>query len=147
MGETAPPKRTFAEKLDRLFRTVHPAGRGAYSYNEVAAGIRERGAASISPQYLWLLRRGERDNPTIQHLEAIADFFGVPAAYFLDDEKAAKVDQELAAVVALRDSSVRQVALRAAGLSPQSLDAIQEMIDQVRRLEGLAQPSPDDPPR
>lgn len=137
MEESTPPKRTFAEKLDRLFRTVHPAGRGPYSYNDVAAGIRARGPVSISPQYLWLLRRGERDNPTIQHLEAIADFFGVPAAYFLDDAKAAVVDQELETVIALRDSSVRQVALRAAGLSPRSLDAIQEMIEQVRRLEGL----------
>lgn len=34
---------TLAEKLNRLFGTVHPPGRGEYSYEEVAAAIRERG--------------------------------------------------------------------------------------------------------
>jgi len=144
VSEPTAARRTFAEKLDHLFRTIHPAGRGPYSYNEVAGAIRERGSATISPQYLWLLRRGERDNPTIQHVEAIADFFGVPAAYFLDDERSARIDEELAALAAFRDASVRQVALRAAGLSTQSLGVIQDVIDQVRRLEGLSQPGPPD---
>jgi ESX-1-secreted protein regulator len=140
MADPTPMKRTFAEKLDHLFRTVHPAGRGPYSYNEAAAGIRERGV-SISSQYLWLLRKGERDNPTLQHLEAIADFFGVPAAYFLDDEMAEKVDRDLELFTALKDGSVRVIALEARGLSAGSQETVLNVIKQVRMLESRANDS------
>ncbi len=37
----------------------------------------------------------------------------------------------------MRDASVRNVALRAAGLSGESLAAVQVVIDHARRLEGL----------
>ena len=69
--------------------------------------------------------------------EALADFFGVPPSYFFDEDAAHVVDAELELLVALRDGAVRDVALSAAGLSQQSLAAIQAMIDQARRLEGL----------
>ena len=132
---------TLAEKLDRLFSTVHPPGRGEYSYEEVAATIRERGVM-ISHTYIWQLRKGARDNPTKRHLEALAEFFGVNAAYFLDDEAARRIDEQLELLAALRDNAVRAVALRAAGLSGPSLEAIHGMIEHARRIEGL----PDDPP-
>jgi hypothetical protein len=61
----------------------------------------------------------------------------VPVNYFFNDEVATRVDAELDLVVALRDSPIRQIALRSAGLSPESLAAIAEMIEHVRRLEGL----------
>lgn len=141
-AETAP--RTLAEKVDRLFRVVHPAGRDEYSYQDVAAAIREGGGPTISATYVWQLRKGIRDNPTKKHLEALADFFGVSPAYFFDDEAAARIDAELSLLAALRDSSVRNVALRARGLSAQSLDAITEMIERVRQLEGLPEGSDRD---
>ena len=138
--------RTLAEKVDRLFQQVHPRGRGEYSYEEVAEGIRQRGGPTISATYLWLLRKGQRDNPTKKHLEALADFFGVPPAYFFDDAAAARVDAQLELLVALRDAPVRQIALRAHGLSPESLLAIAQMIEHVRQLEGLpAGPAADGP--
>lgn len=132
---------TLAEKLDRLFGTVHPPGRGEYTYEEVAAAIRDRGVM-ISHTYVWQLRKGTRDNPTKRHLEALAEFFGVNAAYFLDDEAARRIDEQLELLAALRDNAVRTMALRAAGLSGPSLEAIHGMIEHARRIEGL----PDDPP-
>ncbi len=132
---------TLAEKLDRLFGTVHPPGRGEYSYEEFAAAIRDRGVM-ISHTYIWQLRKGARDNPTKRHLEALAEFFGVNAAYFLDDEAARRIDEQLELLAALRDNAVRTMALRAAGLSGPSLEAIHGMIEHARRIEGL----PDDPP-
>jgi transcriptional regulator with XRE-family HTH domain len=132
---------TLAEKLDRLFGTVHPPGRSEYSYEEVAAAIRDRGVM-ISHTYIWQLRKGTRDNPTKRHLEALAEFFGVNAAYFLDDDAARRIDEQLELLAALRDSAVRTMALRAAGLSGPSLEAIHGMIEHARRIEGL----PDDPP-
>jgi transcriptional regulator with XRE-family HTH domain len=129
-------------RLNRLFETVHPPGRGPYSNEEVARAIRAQGG-DISRAYLSYLRNGDRDNPTLQHLEALARFFGVPAAYFFDDGVAAETDAQLEVVVALRDAGVRTVALRVAGLSPQGLHAVSAMIEQVRTLEGLPRDSPD----
>jgi transcriptional regulator with XRE-family HTH domain len=147
MADTEHPGRwTLAQKLDSLFRTVHPAARGEYSFEEVARAIQARGGPTISATYLWQLRKGLRDNPTKKHLEALADFFGVSPAYFFDDEVTARIDAELALLATLRDASVRQLALRAAGLSPESLRTIAEMIERVRQLEGLPDPERGRPP-
>src|ERR671939_1124438 len=111
---------TLAEKLERLFKTVRPRDGGEFTFEEVAEGIRRRGGPTISATYVWQLRKGLRDNPTKKHLEALADFFGVSPAYFFDDEAAARIDAELELLAALREAPVRQVALRASGLSAQS---------------------------
>ena len=129
--------RTLADKLDQLFRAVHPSGHGEYSYEDVARTIREAGGPTISATYIWQLRKGLRDNPTKQHLEALSGFFGVAPAYFLDDDLAERVDAELKLLAALRDSEVRDIATRAFGLSADSLRAIAGMVENARRLEGL----------
>jgi transcriptional regulator with XRE-family HTH domain len=132
---------TLAAKVDHLFSTVRPRTGNEYSFEEVAEAIRAKGGPTISATYLWQLRKGLRDNPTKRHLEALAGFFGVPAAYFFDDAEAERINAELALLSVLRDAPVRQIALRANGLSPKSLEAIAEMVDRVRELEGL--PDPD----
>lgn len=66
---------------DRLFETARPFGRGPYSNEEVTRAIRAEGG-DISRAYLSYLRNGVRDFPTLQHLMALARFFGVPLAYF-----------------------------------------------------------------
>lgn len=150
MSEARPPSsRSLAERLEHLFRTVHPRGRGEYSSEEVANAIAAQGGPTISATYIWMLRKGTRDNPTKKHIEALSEFFGVPPAYFFDDESAARIEAELATVAALRDAAVHRVALRAAGLSNESLAALAEMIDRVRTLEGLPRgddPQPEDGP-
>ncbi len=127
-------ERSLAEKLDELFSTVHPIGK-EYSYNDVARGVEELGAPKVSATYIWQLRTGKRDNPTRRHIEALAAFFGVPPAYFFDDQVAAQVRSQLQLLATLRDRGVRQVATRAAGLSPRALRAVDEMIKQVRQLD------------
>jgi transcriptional regulator with XRE-family HTH domain len=136
-GQTRQPAPSLAEKLDRLFRAARPAGRGEYSYQEIADAIRAEGGPTISATYLWQLRKGLRDNPTKNHLSALARFFGVSPAYFFDDDAAEVVEAQLSLLAAMRDASVRTVALRAAGLSVESLAAVQAVIDHARRLEGL----------
>lgn len=130
---------TLADKLDHLFRTVHPADRGEYSHQEVADGVQRLGGPTISASYVWQLRRGDRDNPTMRHLEALAAFFGVPPAYFFDEneETAKTIRSELELLAALRDAGVRRIALRAVGLPPKSLVSVEQMIDLVRGLSGL----------
>src|SRR6187399_1329554 len=127
-------ERTLAAKVDHLFRTVRPRSDKEYSFEEVAEAIRGGGGPTISATYLWQLRKGVRDNPTRRHLEALARFFGVPPAYFFDESTAAQVEAELELVAALRDSSVRQIALRASGLSPKTLNAITQMVERAREI-------------
>jgi transcriptional regulator with XRE-family HTH domain len=127
---------SLADRLDHLFATVHPAGRGPYSNEEVAAAIREQGG-EISGTYIWQLRKGKKDNPTKKHLEALAGFFGVPVVYFFEAAAARQVGAELETLKLLQDVKARRIGLRAVGLSERSMDTVAEMLDRVRELEGL----------
>ncbi|MFD5751134.1 helix-turn-helix domain-containing protein [Streptomyces sp. NPDC127033] len=135
--------KSLAGKLNHLFAHMKPAGRGPYTAEEVARSITAAGI-SISGSYIWLLRKGQRDNPTLRHLEGLAKFFGVPPAYFFDDRVTETVDTELSLLIALRDMEVQRIALRTAGLSTKSLRSIGEVIERVRELEGLPS-EPGDP--
>ncbi|WP_045745594.1 helix-turn-helix domain-containing protein [Actinoplanes rectilineatus] len=123
---------SIAEKLDRLFRA---AGRPEPSYMTVADGIRDGQGVPISHTYIWQLRTGRRDNPTLQHLTALAAYFGVPVAYFLDDEQARRIDTQLGLLSRLRDAGVAEIALRAADVSPRGREMISEAIRQVWESE------------
>jgi len=138
MSDSPPePRRSLADKIDRLFHTIHPKGRGPYSYKEVEAGIRDRGGPPMSSSYIWQLRTGKRDNPTMRHLEALADFFRVSPSYFFDEEASERIDAELSMLSTMRDNQVRTVAMRANGLSPETLETIKGLIERARDLEGL----------
>ena len=128
MGSGAVP--TLAEKLDALFGAVHPRGR-EYTHEEVARGAEAIGGPTISATYVWQLRKGMRDNPTKHHLEALAGFFGVPPAYFFDDEASDNIAAELEMLAALRDEDVRNVAMRAASLTPEARAALAQLIEQL----------------
>ncbi|MFE0087709.1 helix-turn-helix domain-containing protein [Streptomyces sp. NPDC058991] len=136
-GEVSEEGRFLAEKIDRLFKVIHPEGRGPYSLREVANGIAEKGGPAMSASFLHHLRTGQRDNPGIKYLKAIADFFGVPPAYFFDNEEGRRADAELSLLESMRDNQVRSVALRASGLSPETLSTIQAFIERAREMEGL----------
>lgn len=127
----------LAEKLNHLFRMARAPEGGEYTMDEVANAIRARGGPPISAAYLSLLRRGKRDNPTREHIAALADFFGVAVTYFFDEPAAARFDAELDLLVSLRDPLVRRIAVQACGLSPESLSAIAAIVEQARRLERL----------
>lgn len=138
MTDPSSVPKTLADKLDYLFRTVHPRGRGEYSYREVAQAINDAGTTTISASYLWQLRRGEKDNPTIKHIEALARFFGVPPSYFLDDDATEEITAQLELLVAMRDSDVREIALRVNDLSEAALKMIKGVVESTRQLEGLS---------
>jgi transcriptional regulator with XRE-family HTH domain len=128
----------IAQRLDHLFERVHPPGRGPYSLREVVDAINEdAGAKLISAAYLSQLRTGQRTEPSHSRLAAIAKFFGVDIRYFSENETARATDEQLELLAAMRDSGVRAVAIRAAGLSDTALEAVKALIDNARRLEGL----------
>ena len=132
----AQDERSFAAKLNRLFADVPKPGQGEYSPEDVARGIVARGG-NISPAYIYMLRKGQRDNPTKKHLEALADFFHVPVAYFFDEGLDRSWDKQLALAAAVKDDAVRLVAQRAAGLSPAALDAVLRIVEVARAIERL----------
>lgn len=134
----ARPPRSLTDRLSHLFRTVRPAPHREYSNEEVATAITRDQGMPISASYVWYLRTGQRDNPTYRHVQALATFFGVPAAYFFEDDTSQRVDAELDLRRAMADAGVRTIALRAEGLSPESIGAIADVIERVRHLEGLS---------
>ena len=152
------PSSHLAQRLNHLFATVHPLGRGPYSNEEVASAIRAEGG-DISKQYIAYLRKGERENPRLHHLEALARFFGVHAAYFFDEETADRTDPQLDRLRILRDAGmtedalraldtagVNRIALRAVGSSSLALNFAEEVIDRLREMEGLPrqqEPTPE----
>jgi transcriptional regulator with XRE-family HTH domain len=129
--------RSLAEKVDYLFRTVHPKGRKPFSHPEVAA------ATGLSTGVLSALRSGKNTNPTKETLERLARFFGVSVAYFFDDQTADQITAQLALAAAMRDAGIAHAATRLIGLSEGSLDAITSLAEQLRKLEGLTEPETD----
>jgi len=129
----------LARKIDFLFRAVHPAGRGPYTHQEAAAAIEDLTGEKVSHNTLWKLRTGKHDNPTKRVLEALAAFFGVPPAYFFDDEVFKTVEEQVELLVLLRDDAVRGAHLRNfLELSPEAQKMVGELIESTARLERRA---------
>jgi hypothetical protein len=57
--------------------------------------------------------------------------------YFFDDAEAARDSIPPELITALKDGEVREMAMRAAGLSNRSLQAIRDMIESARAVEGM----------
>lgn len=77
--------KTFAARLNRLFDTVYPPGRGPHTSAEVIAALKSEGVTMSAP-YLSQLRSGNRTNPSAATMAALANFFRIKPAYFTDDE-------------------------------------------------------------
>jgi transcriptional regulator with XRE-family HTH domain len=127
---------TFAARLNRLFDTVYPPGRGAHTSAEVIAALKSEGITMSAP-YLSQLRSGNRTNPSSATMAALANFFRIKPAYFTDDEYYEKLDKELSWLAAVRDAGVRRIAVRAVGLSAQAQQDIVERVNELRRAEHL----------
>ncbi|MGI5213848.1 helix-turn-helix domain-containing protein [Plantactinospora sp. CA-290183] len=132
----------IARRLDRLFSTVTDVDGRLYSLQAVSTALRERYGIDRSPQYIQMLRTGIRDNPTINVLHALADFFGVPVSYLLSgDDEVRSIDEQLELLVQLRRHGVTRIAMRAAALSEAGQRFILQAINTARLAEGL--PTPD----
>ncbi|GGW82104.1 hypothetical protein GCM10010503_69240 [Streptomyces lucensis JCM 4490] len=136
----------LAERLNHLFATVRRDDGLEHSNEQVAAAI-ARAGVTISQSYIWQLRKGKKGNPTIKHLQALADFFGVPVSYFLDDDVACRVNGQLEAIraeqarlaEALGRGEVRVMAMRAGELSPERRKQVMDLLDVIYRLEQAEQ--------
>lgn len=126
----------FAERLNKLFETVHPPGRKPHTNAEVAGTLSADGHR-ISKPYLSQLRNGHRTNPSQDTINALARFFKVKPDYFYDDVYAARIDHDLELLSQLRGHGLRRLSSRAFDLSVESQELLSTMAEKLRRGEGL----------
>ncbi|GAA2778806.1 helix-turn-helix domain-containing protein [Crossiella cryophila] len=113
------PSRTFAEKLDTLFRLVHPAGKPEFSPDAIASSIRKRGADlgdeswTMSRNTIADLRNGNIPNPKLRYVLMLAGAFEADPAYFFDEDLARRVDSQLDLHRVMAELKIEVVALRA----------------------------------
>jgi hypothetical protein len=70
--EGTPVLRTLADKVNWLIDRAHPAGRGPFSNNEVAALIKDVTGEEVSYTTIWKLRNSQAQNPQKRLIEALA---------------------------------------------------------------------------
>ncbi|BBX82591.1 helix-turn-helix domain-containing protein [Mycolicibacterium aubagnense] len=109
---------TFAERLNRLFATVYPPGRGPYRNFEVTEALARRGYRLSAP-YLSQLRSGIRACPSPRTADMLAEFFGVGVDYFDPTTGYARaLDAELDWLHLTHDESVRDLTSALLTLTP-----------------------------
>jgi transcriptional regulator with XRE-family HTH domain len=130
--EGTPALRTLADKVNWLIDRAHPAGRGPFSNNEVAALIKDVTGEEVSYTTIWKLRNGQAQNPQKRLIEALARTFGVPPAFFFDDYdpgQAGLLHEQVELLALVRDADISSAQLRAIlELSPQARQAITDLV-------------------
>lgn len=138
----------LAAKINRLFEVVHPTDRGAYKPHEVVTWLEETSGPdrpTISLNHLLALKRGQRTNPTLNALRAIARFFQVEVAYLVsDDEQSRKVDEQLAQLALFRDRLVEGIATRAASMDRPRRKWVLEMLEAMPDPPSATEPRRSD---
>ncbi|MFD9575802.1 hypothetical protein ACFWBI_39065 [Streptomyces sp. NPDC059982] len=125
-GGKTPAYRELADRINRA------AGRGVISRDTI------RNLHQASTQ------KGQSPNPTVETLDWLGLAFGIRcgATYFLDDGRAAAVDEQLLALdklagvhAAVGNAGVVGLAQRASGLSDNSLHMLVALADRLSALE------------
>jgi transcriptional regulator with XRE-family HTH domain len=124
---------TLAEKLDLLFKAfLRPDGR-EFSYRQVEEGTNK----AVTGAYVWKIRVGRAENPGYRTLQALARFFEVPVSYFFEEEVTEEDAKNLRLAVELRRDEVADLALRTSELDAQGRRAVSDMVEYVRKAQGL----------
>jgi len=72
-------KERFVQQLNQAFETIRKDDGSHYTPDDI-----QTITGGITASYIWRLRKGRIDNPTINVLGLLADFFGVSPSYFID---------------------------------------------------------------
>ena len=134
--KSTPALRTLADKVNWLIDRAHPAGRGSYSNNEIAALVKDATGEDVSYTTIWKLRNGQAQNPQKRLIEALAKTFGVPPAFFFDDyhEQAGMLKEQVELLALVRDARISSAQLRAIlELSPEARQAIVSLVEATAR--------------
>ncbi|MEU3904161.1 XRE family transcriptional regulator [Streptomyces goshikiensis] len=161
MVHSPPGRQSMAQRLGFLIETVHPAGRGPYTYQEISEGTKQLPGPSISHGTAQTIHKGTNTNPGIDSIRALANFFGVSTGYLADGENSAAVEKRLEERIArlqeetrraaaadefaqaLENENVQAAAFRLGGLSEGALKSVTGMIKHLRKVEGLPDVRPN----
>lgn len=101
----------FAQRLSRLFEeTQRPDGR-RWTLQHVADECVARGQ-QVTKAYILHLKSGQRTEPRLTLVEALADVFRVPVAYFTADYAGRMTSDLLPLLVAMADPRARVLLTR-----------------------------------
>ncbi|OZC95425.1 hypothetical protein CH275_26975 [Rhodococcus sp. 06-235-1A] len=75
---------TLAERLNELFDTHTDANGKPLSARRFLESFNAQSSATLSLGYLSELRNGVSDNPRVQLVVALANYFGVPPSFLVD---------------------------------------------------------------
>lgn len=133
--EPQKPEEVLAERLNTLLDVVAAEGGHRYTFPDIKKAVGDRGL-HISRQRWHYMRAGTGPmTPDTDLLEALADFFGVPAAFLTnaDAETPARVAAQLDLLRAMREAEVKSFAARSltSDLSPELLLEIRNIIDET----------------
>lgn len=123
---------TFAARLNRLFDTVYPPGRGPFTGSELVRALSDQGL-KLSAPYLSQLRTGQRAQPSQQTVELIAGFFGVRSDYFTGEDGTylRRLEDELDWLELARDPAVRRLTTALLELSPENRELALASVEQA----------------
>ncbi|MFK0194931.1 hypothetical protein [Kitasatospora sp. NPDC090308] len=144
----------IARRLDRLIaREAARSGGRPPAYRELADrinGLAGRDVISrdtVRNLHLGLNQKGQASNPTVETLDWLGRGFGISAgaSYFLDDARAAVVDEQLDQLEqigglrqALGNDGVVNLLQRASALSDGSLKVLLALADNLQQVEERA---------
>ena len=111
---------SFAGRLNRLFDTIYPPGRGPLRSSEVRFELESRGQQMSAP-YLSQLRSGCRTHPHPNTIGQLAVLFGVRPEYFTGQDPAYTqlMEAELHWLDLAHDPDVREITSALLGLPPE----------------------------
>lgn len=105
------PRVDFGQRLTRLVEETRRPDGQRWTLTYVAEECTARGVQTTR-QYLAFLMTGQRDEPRLSLVEALADVFGVPAAYFTADYLGRVASDLLPLLAAMHDPSTRALITR-----------------------------------
>lgn len=98
----------FAQRLTRLFEeTKRPDGK-RWTLQYVADECVARGQ-SVTKAYILHLKAGQRTEPRLSLVEALADVFRVPVTYFTADYAGRVTSDLLPVLIAMQDPGLRRL--------------------------------------
>lgn len=125
---------SLSAKLNRL---IEATGKSDLSMTKLAQEITDATGVRFTRGYMWELCNEKVPNPRLDVIQALAAFFKVEPSYFTDPSKDAINAARLDLLESLREGEVKTLGMRAAGLSPETIQRISKIIDNARELEGL----------
>lgn len=101
----------FAERLTRLFEETRRVDGKRWTLQHVADECVARGQ-NVTKQYILFLKSGQRGEPRLNLVEALADVFRVPVSYFTADASGRMSYALLPVLVAINDPHVKELLYR-----------------------------------